>query len=210
MYDYNNNKLLIAYNYIYVQVHDAPLLEYLAVTTNGTRRFQPQLFKKDTMRNAVNKLRDSPDAANKNRLGILLGNSATPHTLTITHTQWALFNMVPAHSIQRPHRHNAVALDLAVEVHPDAQGNVYTLVGNDIDEHGNIINPQRVEWRSGEAFTTPLGLWHQHQNDSDHDAWVLPIQDAGLSLHLGAYDIRFAAEEMEHIKAGKTQKGIMI
>lgn len=48
------------------------------------------------------------------------------------------------------------------------------------------------------------------QNDSDHEAWVLPIQDAGLMLHMGAYDIRFSEEEREHIKNGKTQKGVML
>ena len=27
---------------------------------------------------------------------------------------------------------------------------------------------------------TPPGWWHSHHNDSDEDAWVLPMQDAGL------------------------------
>lgn len=75
----------------------------------------------------------------------------------------ALFNVIPPHSVQRPHRHNAVALDLATDVHPDSEGKVYTLIGNEIDAEGNIVNPKKVCWRSGEAFTTPLGLWHQHQ-----------------------------------------------
>ena len=34
----------------------------------------------------------------------------------------------------------------------------------------------RVEWSSGGIFTTPPGWWHSHHNDTDTDAWVLPIQ----------------------------------
>lgn len=142
-------------------VHDAPLLDYLAVKASN-RRFQPTLFKAETLRGEVEKIKSSPEAAKKNRLGILIGNDKTPHTLTITHTLWALFNVVPAHSVQRPHRHNAVALDLAVDVKPSSAGKVYTLVGNEIDDNGNIVDPVKVDWVSGQAFTTPLGLWYVH------------------------------------------------
>ncbi|CAF5148514.1 unnamed protein product, partial [Rotaria sp. Silwood1] len=34
------------------------------------------------------------------------------------------------------------------------------------------------------AFTTSLDMWHSYRNESENDdAWILPIQDAGLSLH---------------------------
>ena len=46
----------------------------------------------------------------------------------------------------------------------------------DIDPEGNLIDPIRVEWASGGIFTTPPGWWHSHHNDTDDDAWVLPIQ----------------------------------
>ena len=46
----------------------------------------------------------------------------------------------------------------------------------DIDPEGNLIDPVRVEWASGGIFTTPPGWWHSHHNDTDTDAWVLPIQ----------------------------------
>lgn len=121
---------------------------------------------------------------------------------------WALFNVVPGHSSQAPHRHNAVALDLCTEMHPDDEGKVYTLIGDEIDENGEIINGHKAYWRQGMAFTTPLGLWHAHINEGDHDAWVLPLQDAGLALHLGAYDIRFAMDEKERIATGKTYKSV--
>jgi len=31
-------------------------------------------------------------------------------------------------------------------------------------------------------------MWHSHHNESkDEDAWILPVQDAGLSLHQVKY-----------------------
>jgi hypothetical protein len=35
-------------------------------------------------------------------------------------------------------------------------------------------------------------MWHAHYNESDQDAWIIPIQDAGLQTYLRSLDIRFA------------------
>ena len=121
-------------------------------------------------------------------------------------------------------RHNAVALDLVTYA---PKGKCYTLVGDELDENGQIKNPIRIDWESGGAFTTPLGLWHSHQNESrDEDAWILPVQDAGLSLHQvkyvllvfelfymflfkGLYDIRFADEEWKYLHDKHAIKSII-
>lgn len=39
-------------------------------------------------------------------------------------------------------------------------------------------------------FITPPGWWHSHHNDSDQDAIVLPIQDAGLVMNMQALDFK--------------------
>ena len=49
-----------------------------------------------------------------------------------------------------------------------------------IDKDGNLIDPVKAPWKTGGAFTTPPGWWHSHVNETDEDAWVLPVQDAGL------------------------------
>ena len=78
-------------------------------------------------------------------------------------------------------RHNAVALDLVILA---PKGKCFTLIGDELDEDGNIKSPIRSDWESGGAFTTPLGMWHSHHNESENeDAWILPVQDAGLALH---------------------------
>lgn len=170
-------------------VHDGPLLSYLGVTP-CEKKFEPTLFKRDRMLASVELLIHDENAKHKNRLGILLGNKITEeNTLTLTHTLWSLLNLLPAHNVQRPHRHNSVALDLAVKAPP--QG-AYTLMGPELDEDGWVKNPIRVEWATNGVFVTPPGWWHSHHNDSGEDAWVLPLQDAGLHTHMRTLDIQFA------------------
>jgi hypothetical protein len=102
------------------------------------------------------------------------------------------------------------------------------LIGDELDEDGKIRSPIRSDWESGTAFTTPLGMWHSHHNEcEDEDAWILPVQDAGLSLHQveflvflnlqtivflflkGLYDIRFAEDEWKYLKDKHAIKSII-
>merc|ERR1719330_1661982 len=55
----------------------------------------------------------------------------------------------------------------------------------------------------GGVFITPPGWWHSHHNESDEQAWVLPVQDAGLFTHQRTLDIRFVDDELELHKAGR-------
>jgi hypothetical protein len=109
------------------------------------------------------------------------------------------FKFIPGNPIQRPHRHNLVALDLYVSASP----NVYTLMGREIDQNGFIIDPIRCKWAPGGVFVTPPGWWHSHHNESDDIAWVLPIQDAGLFTHQRTLDIRFVDDELALHHAGR-------
>tara|TARA_Y100000389_G_scaffold23604_1_gene20259 strand:+ start:221 stop:1210 length:990 start_codon:yes stop_codon:yes gene_type:complete len=178
-------------------VHDGPLMDYLGVVPT-TAKFYPALFKRDRMLAAVQTIGDEAGAGERNRLGVLLGNKACGQTKTLTHVLWSLLNSIPAKSVQRAHRHNSVALDLAVS----AEENVYTLMGKEVDANGDIIDPIRCDWTSGGVFVTPPGWWHSHHNESDKIAWVLPMQDAGLFTHQRTLDIRFVDDEVGLHRAG--------
>lgn len=167
-------------------VHDAPLLEYLGVRPNRPR-FRATHYPADLMHRELDAVANMPGAENRNRRGILLGNAATPQTMTVTHTLWSLLNVLPKRSWQRPHRHNSVALDLCVSAEPGT----YTLIGSELNEDGTVRDGYRADWIPGAAFTTPPGLWHSHHNETDTDAIVLPIQDAGLCTYMRILDIRF-------------------
>ena len=133
----------------------------------------------------IEKFKNLNDLSNKdnNRKGILLSNKDTEQLgiNTITPVLWALYNELPPKITQKPHKHNSVALDLCVKC-SDSE-NIYTLIGNELDENGNILNPKKVYWKEGSMFITPPGLWHSHNNDGDTCAYILPIQDAGLLLY---------------------------
>jgi gentisate 1,2-dioxygenase len=170
-------------------VHDEPLLRYLGVQANEPM-FAPTKFHRA---DAVAKLEDiasRPGANDKSRVSVLLANAEEEQSLTITHTLWAMFGVLPAGQEQRPHRHQSVALDLILDAPPRG---CYTLLGTRLDERGEILNPTRVDWQAGGAFTTPPGMWHAHYNESDSPAHLIPVQDAGLQTYLRSLDIKFTA-----------------
>jgi gentisate 1,2-dioxygenase len=168
-------------------VHDAPLLRYLGVSTVRPV-FEPCFYSHRDARAHLEAIASNPRGANANRVSVLLGNDAFPQTRTVTHTLWAMLGILPKGQVQRPHRHQSIALDFAVECQPGC----YTMIGTELDEHGMIRNGHREDWVSGAAFVTPPGYWHSHHNESGADAYVLPIQDAGLHTYLRTLDIAFS------------------
>jgi gentisate 1,2-dioxygenase len=159
-------------------VNDSPLVNYLG------SKAEKKIFTASVYRNSflVQKLNELSNP-NNNRKGILLSNKDTDKlgVNTITPVLWALYNELPPKTIQRPHKHNSVALDLCIKC-SDSE-NIYTLIGDELDDTGNIINPKKVLWKEGAMFITPPGLWHSHNNVGDTYAYILPIQDAGLLLY---------------------------
>jgi gentisate 1,2-dioxygenase len=168
-------------------VHDEPLLRYLGADATQPR-FRPTKFRRA---NAVAKLEDiasRPGANDKSRVSTLLAYANQEQTLTIAHVLWAMFGVLPAGQEQRPHRHQSVALDLILDAPPSG---CYTLLGTRLDERGEIVDPIRVDWQAGGAFTTPPGMWHAHYNETDTPAHLIPVQDAGLQTYLRSLDIKF-------------------
>ena len=159
-------------------VNDSPLLNYIGVVPNKDM-FQACCYSNDFIIEKLKLLSDN----NSNRKGILLGNEDTEKngTKTITHILWTLYNELPKETNQRVHKHNSVAIDYCV-YSPD-ETKVYTLIGDTLDENGNIVNPEKIYWKTGTMFITPPGLWHSHHNDTNNTAYILPIQDAGLLIY---------------------------
>jgi gentisate 1,2-dioxygenase len=159
-------------------INDSPLMNYLGCKP-VQKIFKPSVYSNSFLLSNLHSLSDPKN----NRKGILLSNQDTEKigTNTITPILWALYNELPPNTVQRPHKHNSVALDLCI-VCNDSE-NIYTLVGNDLDNEGNIVDPVKINWKSGEMFITPPGLWHSHNNNGNSYAYILPIQDAGLLLY---------------------------
>lgn len=167
-------------------VHDEPLLRYLGVARTQDR-FAPTFYPAAVANAKLREAADDPRAQDRSRVSILLGNRNFPQTRTVTHVLWAMYGIVPPGAVQKPHRHQSIALDFII----DCPKGCYTLVGTQLDENGLIQNPTRVDWEPGLAFVTPPGYWHAHYNESEEEAFLIPIQDAGLQTHLRSLDIRF-------------------
>src|SRR3984957_444974 len=168
-------------------VHDEPLLRYLGA--DATRpQFRPTKFRRTDAVPKPEEIPPRPGANDKSRVSVLLANANQEQTLTITHVLWAMFGVLPAGQEQRPHRHQSVALDLILDAPPSG---CYTLLGTRLNERGEIVDPIRVDWQAGGAFTTPPGMWHAHYNETDTPAHLIPVQDAGLQTYLRSLDIKF-------------------
>ena len=168
-------------------VTDEPLLRHLGVAPT-TRRFGITHFPAARVETELAEIEASPHATDRNRLAVLLNTAPNDLTQTVTHVLWAMYGLLPIDAVQRPHRHQSVALDLVGDCEPGC----YTLVGRSLDTDGEIIDPVRVDWEPHAAFVTPPGLWHAHHNESGAPAHIIPIQDAGLHTYLRSLDIRFA------------------
>jgi gentisate 1,2-dioxygenase len=168
-------------------VHDEPLLRYLGADATQPR-FRPTKFRRADVVAKLEDIAARPGANDKSRVSVLLANANQEQTLTITHVLWAMFGVLPAGQEQRPHRHQSVALDLILDAPPSG---CYTLLGTRLDERGEIVDPIRVDWQAGGAFTTPPGMWHAHYNETDTPAHLIPVQDAGLQTYLRSLDIKF-------------------
>ncbi len=175
-------------------VHDEPLLRYLGARADSAR-FQPTLYGVEQQEAELEEVARDPEAGKRNRVSILLGNARFPQTRTITHVLWAMFGVLPKGKVQPAHKHESIALDFIIECKPGC----YTLIGDQIDDEGKIVNARRADWKPGSAFVTPPGLWHSHHNESGEDAHLLPIQDAGLHTYLRTLDIHFAREHRNEV-----------
>jgi gentisate 1,2-dioxygenase len=170
-------------------INDEPLMSYLGVLPIK-QTFESTHFSSTILEKRLFEVMQEKNIKDKNRCGILLANLNTLNTTkTLTPIMWSLLNILPAHSSQRPHRHNSVALDLCVR---GGQTGVYTLMGKSLNEDGWIKDPIKMEWKDRCVFITPPGWWHSHHNDTDTDAVVFPVQDAGLFLYQRILDIQFS------------------
>jgi len=85
-------------------------------------------------------------------------------------------NQLPPHEVQRPHRHNSVAVTLCL------QGkNCYSMIGG-----------RRVDWQPHAVMVTPPADVHSHHNDGDEWMSCLIVQDGGLHYHCRTMGFEFA------------------
>lgn len=168
------------------KVDDSPLLTYLGAREH-TPRFEPTLYPAEQIAAELRRAQEEPGAPKRSRVSVLLANKVCEQTMTLTQVLWTMCGTILPDTRQLPHRHQSVALDFVIS----AQPGVYTLLGTSLNDDGRINNPVRADWQSGSVFVTPPGYWHEHRNESNDSALIMPVQDAGLHTYLRTLDIQF-------------------
>ncbi len=98
---------------------------------------------------------------------VLFSSRALAPARNILPMMVAAINTLEAGGDQRPHRHNGVAITLALE-------------GEDVY---SLIEGQRIDWVNGAAQVTPATELHSHHNRGGIRMRSLVIQDEGLHYY---------------------------
>ena len=84
-------------------------------------------------------------------------------------------NSLDGNEVQRPHRHNSVAMTLPIQCKK-----VYS-----------VIEGERVDWHQYAIMITPPADLHEHHNEGDEMMRSLVVQDGGLYYHLRTIGFSF-------------------
>ena len=99
-------------------------------------------------------------------------------TRNILPTLTLAMNSLPGGAVQRPHRHNAVAVSLVI------QG----------DRCYSIMDGRRKDWAPWATTITPPVSVHSHHNGGNEQAMFLIVQDGGIFYHTRAMGFEFAEQ----------------
>jgi gentisate 1,2-dioxygenase len=147
-------------------VTNEPLLafERLRAPLPGQAAFEATHWPADEIERQFQEVYDRPDSANTTGHSVQFSTAAmAPTNITIPTINCAI-NTLRAGGDQRPHRHNGVAVTLAIQ----GEG-IYSVIGG-----------QRVDWSTGAAQITPATQLHSHHNRGTKRMRSFVIQDEGL------------------------------
>jgi gentisate 1,2-dioxygenase len=149
---------------------DEPLLalEGLRAPLTGTSRVRATHWPHHAIEEQFEAVYRRPRTDNTTGCSVMFTGAADVHGYMTIPTINVAINTLSAGSDQRPHRHNGVAVTLAIE-------------GRGIH---SMIEDRRVEWSNGAAQITPATMLHSHHNRGAHRMRSLVIQDEGLHHYL--------------------------
>jgi gentisate 1,2-dioxygenase len=99
-------------------------------------------------------------------------------TRNILPTLTLAMNSLPAGAVQRPHRHNAVAVSLVIR----GAGCF------------SVMDGRRKDWAPWATTITPPVSVHSHHNEGNEQALFLIVQDGGIFYHARAMGFEFAEQ----------------
>ena len=100
-------------------------------------------------------------------IALVFSSAAQETSRNISPTLTLAMNQLPPHGAQAAHRHNSVAVSLAL---PGPRCH-------------SLVDGERLDWHPYVTATTPPGSVHSHHNDGEAWANWLIVQDGGLHYH---------------------------
>ena len=154
---------------ILFSVCNEPLLRYedLQPPADGHERVRPLHWPKTEVDAQFEAIFERPDTAQTAGRALQLGSEGmAPASYPIPTMNVAINTLQPGGD-QRPHRHNGVAITLAIQ-----GAGTYSM-----------IEDERVNWSDGAAQVTPATELHSHHNRGDQPMVSLVVQDEGLHFY---------------------------
>jgi gentisate 1,2-dioxygenase len=154
---------------ILFSVCNEPLLRFerLQAPAPGTAAVRPVHWPHGLIESSLDEIyaRANGDEASGRAVQLSSGDMAPAmHTLPSMNVA---INTLQSGGDQRPHRHNGVAITLAVK-----GGGVHSM-----------IEDQRIDWLEGAAQITPATELHSHHNRGSERMYSLVVQDEGLHFY---------------------------
>lgn len=109
---------------------------------------------------------------------LIFSSAEQEATRNILPTLTVAMNSLPGGSVQRPHRHNAVAISLIIKG----------------DRCFSVMDGKRKDWAPWATSITPPVSVHSHHNGGNEQAMFLIIQDGGLFYHARTMGFEFAEQ----------------
>ena len=128
------------------------------------------------IRRHLDAVRATPDTADASGKVVVLATAPFEKMLSLTPSMTLALNSMEPGRWQRAHRHNSVAVTLAIE-----GARCYS-----------TIDGVRVDWQPGATMITPPAAAHSHHNEGDRLATFLIVQDGGLFYHCRTIGFSFA------------------
>ncbi len=109
-------------------------------------------------------------------IAVVLASAAQESRRNVSPGLTFAMNQLPPGGSQLPHRHNSVAISLAVNG----------------PRCSSVVDGARTPWEPWSTLVTPPGAVHSHHNDSDDWAHWLIVQDGGYHYHCRTMEFRYA------------------
>ena len=159
----------IADNSILFLVTNEPLLNFEQLSpSNNNSNILPSHWPHEKTSSFLEERYKRPKTKETSGVAVLFSTEETlPSRNTIPSINTSI-NTLEAGGDQRPHRHNGVAITLAIEGEK-----VYSM-----------IEDQKIDWKNGVAQITPAAELHSHHNRGSKRMISFVVQDEGLHWYL--------------------------